>query len=186
MSSTRYATWCRPGPRLARNFPTAVSGPSGCSSSMWPSPTSSSAASTPCSATVSRCTSGIPSRSRYTASEASMSSTAMPTWSIVDSTRREDTERPLGGSARPGRRGRVLGRRGRDADLAAADPPWRRLRDAGHDPLDVLTLEHLVAEQRCRELVELDAMIVDDGGRGAKRFVGELADLLVGDAPGRL
>ena len=28
------------------------------------------------------------------------------------------------------------------------------LLNAGHDPLDVYTLEHLVAEQRCRELVE--------------------------------
>src|SRR2546426_464781 len=46
-----------PGPFLARNLPTGVSGPSGASSSTWFSPTSSSTASTPCSVTVSRWTS---------------------------------------------------------------------------------------------------------------------------------
>ena len=48
--------WCSPGPRLARKRPTGVSSPSGASSSTWLSPTSSSAASTPCSAIVSRWT----------------------------------------------------------------------------------------------------------------------------------
>ena len=45
--------------------PTGVSSESGASSSTWLSPTSSSAASTPCSAIVSRCTSGMPYVSRW-------------------------------------------------------------------------------------------------------------------------
>ena len=38
-SPTSNATWCMPGPRLARNLPTGVSGPSDASSSTRPSPT---------------------------------------------------------------------------------------------------------------------------------------------------
>src|SRR3954454_7221676 len=41
MSSHAYATWCRPGPFLARNLLTPESSDSGLISSTWPSPTSS-------------------------------------------------------------------------------------------------------------------------------------------------
>ena len=51
-----------PGPREARNFPTGVSGPSDPSSSTRPLPTRIDTASTPWSATVSRCSSSAPKR----------------------------------------------------------------------------------------------------------------------------
>ena len=60
------------------------------------------------------------------------------------------------------------------AARAAAEP----LR-AGHDPLDVGALEHLVAQELRRELVELVAMLVDEPRRGALGLVGEVLLLLV-------
>ena len=54
-SFTSYATWCMPGPALREELADGVSSPSGASSSTRLSPTRTAAASTPCSATVSRC-----------------------------------------------------------------------------------------------------------------------------------
>ena len=56
-SSVPSATWCIPGPRRARKRPTGVSSPVGLTSSKRLSPTSSDAASTPCSTSGSRCSS---------------------------------------------------------------------------------------------------------------------------------
>ena len=71
-----------PGPRLVRNFPTGVSSPSDASSSTRPSPTFSDAASTPCSGTVSRCSSRAPKICSYVVTASSRSSTATPRWWI--------------------------------------------------------------------------------------------------------
>src|SRR5919197_633104 len=64
MSVVWYATWWRPGPLRSRNLPTPLPGESGRSSSTCPSPISSSSASTSKAATISRCCSRIPKRSR--------------------------------------------------------------------------------------------------------------------------
>src|SRR5437763_13664864 len=116
---------------------------------MWPSPTSSRAASTPWDSTVSRWTSGMPSASRYSASATSMSSTATPMWSMVDSMERRSL------AAR-----RVHGGGGGDAQLA--HPGGRRGRRVAHDPVDVPALEDLVRQQRAGQGVELHPVVVDD------------------------
>ena len=59
-------------------------------------------------------------------------------------------------------------------------------RRPGHDAVDLVALEHLVGEERRGELVELGAVGAQDLLRGAEGLVGELADLLVTDAAGRL
>src|SRR5262249_42957695 len=81
-SSTSYATWCMPGPRLARNFPTGVSPPSAASSSTRPEPTRIDAASTPCSGTAARCSTRAPSSRSYVPTASSRSATATPRWWI--------------------------------------------------------------------------------------------------------
>src|SRR6476661_4719632 len=148
-----------PGPFLARNRPTGVSGPSGASSSTWFSPRSSSTASTPCSCTISRWASSISKRSRYSSSEGSICSTATPMWSM-----RVNTPRSLFVSEHV--------RRGGGGDHAQADA-GRALhaRDAGHDPLDSLALQHLVLEQLVRQRVELAAVGDDQPLRGAARLL---------------
>jgi len=78
LSSVWYATWWSPGPLRSRNLPTPPSAESGFSSSTWPSPISSSTASTSNASTVSRCCSRMPKPSRYSSMAASRSSTATP------------------------------------------------------------------------------------------------------------
>ena len=73
-SSAASAMWCIPGPRRARKRPTGVSSPVGVTSSIRPPPTSSEAASTPCSTSRSRCSSRA-SKSRSYVSIASSRST---------------------------------------------------------------------------------------------------------------
>ena len=82
MSATRYATWCRPGPRDAKNRPTGVSGPRAPSSWMNEDPVANNTSSTPWSTTRSRWTGSTPSSRAYSATDASRSSTAIPTWSM--------------------------------------------------------------------------------------------------------
>src|SRR5450759_2625107 len=64
MSSTPYATWCRPGPRLAMNLPTGESTRSADMSSISPSPTRSSTASRPSVSLAARWTTSAPSEVR--------------------------------------------------------------------------------------------------------------------------
>src|SRR5437868_3309211 len=71
-----------PGPRRARNLPTGVSASVAASSSIRLSPTSTAAASTPCSETVSRCSSSAPNNRPYVAIASSRSRTATATWWI--------------------------------------------------------------------------------------------------------
>src|SRR5438445_1964562 len=71
-----------PGPRRARNLPTGVSASVAASSSIRLSPTSTAAASTPCSETVSRCSSSAPNSRPYVSIAASRSRTATATWWI--------------------------------------------------------------------------------------------------------
>ena len=59
-------------------------------------------------------------------------------------------------------------------------------RRPGHDPVDLLALEHLVGEERVGELVELGAVGPQELLGGPEGLVGELADLLVADAAGGL
>src|SRR3712207_6150665 len=166
-----------PGPRLARNLPTGVSAPSGCSSSTWFSPTSSSAASTPCSVTVSRWTTGIPKVVSKRARASSRDSTATPTWTIRSNMPR--------GRIRAGRlRGPVAGIGGGDAQRDARPGP-----DARHfaeDPVEVGPVEDPPLEQAGGELVELRPVGGEEVARGALGLEGELALLLVADAAGDL
>ena len=66
--------------------------------------------------------------------------------------------------APPGRvRGRIDRGRGRHRQLP--DSGRRGARDVAHDPVDVGPLEHLVGQQRGRELIELDPVAVDSAIR---------------------
>ena len=74
---------------------------------------------------------------------------------------------------------------GQEPSASAGDPQAARARrraalDAVHDPLDVLALEHLLAQQRAGELVELRAVLGDQAHGAAHRLVGEV--LLLGVA----
>ena len=66
--------------------PPACPPTAGSSSSTWLSPTSSSTASTPCSAIVSRCTSGMPYARVWSSIADSRSATATPMWSMRPNT----------------------------------------------------------------------------------------------------
>src|ERR1700761_7015661 len=112
-----------------------------------------------------------------------MLSTATPTWSMAVSTA---PPRISSGLLRAGRcrlAGR-LGRRRRQAEMDTGAAVGRGDRRSGHDAVDLLALEHLVAQQRAGELVELGAVTPQEFGGGAEGLVGEFADLLVADPPG--
>src|SRR3954468_8126492 len=179
MSATRYATWCSPGPRLARKRPTAVSGCSGAKSSTWLSPTSSRTASTPWASTTSRWASCRPYVCSCNAIAASRSSTATPTWSIRANMRRRSL---APGPARPSVAGRRLAGTQRRGEAHLADRAAVVARRAVHDRIDLRALEDLVGEQLLREALEQLAVGVDQAPRGAVRLEGELALLLVADA----
>src|SRR4051812_28364463 len=105
-------------------------------------------------------------------------------WSIRPNTAAESSERQ-GRSARRARRlvdrGRAalgLPRRARD-DTQADPAPALHPRRAGHDAVDVLAHEDLVAQQRHRELLELAAVLADQPLRGPVRLVGEVLLLVV-------
>ena len=155
----RASARCRPpgrrrGAGRARAWPgtcpTGVSGPSGASSSTWPSPTSSSTASTPCSSTVSRCTSCMPEglaveRERGVEVLDGDADVVDP----AEHAARRSLARPSG--ARRSRGGRPACA----ADAQARAGGRSRARRRAIMRSIVGALEHLVAQQRVGELVEL-------------------------------
>src|SRR3954469_20060892 len=85
-------------------------------------------------------------------------------------------------SRRPFRRTLLAPRRGGDHAQAAARGPVEAW-DAVHDAVDVPALEHLVAQQLLRQLLEALAVLVDELDRRAHRLVGEVLLLLVAQPP---
>src|SRR5919204_4650026 len=102
---------------------------------------------------------------------ASRSSTATPMWSTRANIRVRSLVSPVGP---------LLGRR--DAQLGHRSAPLDA-RDAVHDAVDLGALERLVLEQLGGDAVQQLAVAGDEVPRGAMGLEGQLALLLVADAP---
>src|SRR5438093_160786 len=163
-----------PAPRLARNFPTGVSGPRAASSSIRPSPTRRSAMSAPCSSSASRSSTSAPNRRRYVSTARSRSSTAIPTWWRPPTGTRAML--PAGSSPRAGL---ALVQRPDDADRLGGA---RLGLDVAEDREQLVARERLLLEQRVRDAVEERAMLRDQPNRLTVRLVGEPRLLLVAHA----
>src|SRR6266540_1240450 len=166
-SATSKATWCMPGPRLARKRPTGVSSPSAETSSMRPSPIRRYAASTPWSSMRPRNSILAPKSRWYVPTAASRSSTANATWW----TERTSTLRSY-------RRGRGLVVR--ELDDPADDRGGVGLRiDPGEQLLELGPHERLLLEKNGREHVEGLAVLGQEAQRFAEGMVAEARLLLV-------
>src|SRR5262249_45955183 len=113
MSVTANARWCRPSPRLARNFtrPSLPAMGDTSSTAAAPSGRSTNAASVFCASTHSRWATASPSRLDHNAPASSILLTQTPTWSIPRTRPSSSMLADLAERARADERPHVLGRR---------------------------------------------------------------------------